>query len=118
MEKKYQKMTRLEKLEVAKRYKNTRKGITLGTRLDRLVVWGLLAFACAASFIFIIFTTDPDKILKICLWILSGFMVVLGFVYIIWQHKIRMNEYNKFIESSDTYGSIRKNATPHKKRKK
>ncbi len=118
MENKYKKLSRKEKFEVAKKYMKTKKGFTLGATLNRLIIWGLLAFACSGSFIFIIFTTDPSKILKICLWILAGFMFVVGLIYLIWQHKIRMKEYNNYLEASDTYGNVRKNATPRKKRKK
>ena len=45
-------------------------------------------------------------------------MFVVGLIYLIWQHKIRMKEYNNYLEASDTYGNVRKNATPRKKRKK
>ena len=118
MEQKYKNLTRLQKREVAKKYLKTKKGYTLGSTLDRLVIWGLLSLACAVSFAFVALTTDPSLVLKICLWILCAFMAVLGVVYLVRQHRIRMREYNRFLESSDTYENIRKSITPHKKRKK
>ena len=118
MEKNYKELTNLQKREVARKYMKTKKGYTLGATLNRLVFWGVLAFVCSFSFALIALTTDPSKGLKICLWILCVFMAVVGLVYLIWQHKIRMREYNRFLENSDTYENIRKNMTPHKKRKK
>ena len=96
------------KMEVMKKYSNTNKGKGLSMTLDRLFIESLVLFISTILIIIAVIISDFP------LWTLgiAGITLIFGLIFFFAQHKIRIKEYNNFLNHMNK--SEKNKLTKHK----
>ncbi len=95
----YNNLSKEEKKEVRNNYKKTKKGESLSATLNRLVIEGLFLLVCFVVIVGAILIYD----LAWWYWCFAVMTIIAGPVFLIAQYRIRMNEYNKYIQANNKY---------------
>lgn len=101
----YSNLSKEDKKKVRESYKKTKKGEKLSQTLNRLVIEGLFLLVCFCVIVGAIFIYD----LAWWYWCFAIMTILAGFVFLIAQNRIRMSEYNKYVQANNKYRVKSKN---------
>ena len=92
---KYKKLSKEEKSKIKKEFAKSAKGKKLLPSLNRLLLEGIACQICAIIILVCTF------IFEMAWWnyFLIGTLIVGGLIFLFAQHKIKINEYNKIIDT-------------------
>lgn len=93
MKNKYQRMSKTEKSETAKKYYNTDQGKAMNNRLTRLLITGIIGILFSAYLVYSNYTEDGNNIWQ---YIIAGILFIASIIFLIGRYKIKVKVLNKY----------------------
>lgn len=90
---KYQRATKEEKLAVKKDFFNTEYGVSLKVRLNRLLIYSILLFACAIYFFVDNYLNSKSTVN----YITVGFMIIFAIIFLWGRYYVIIKSLNSFM---------------------